>query len=131
MPSKAPSQFNMDEYAWSHRPVLVFADQVDSPELRKQLQLFQPHEAGLAERQNVVIVAAGDRVTVSGEIVSTSPQALRERYGLDPNQPFAVLLIGKDTGVKLHRTQPVTAQTLFALIDTMPMRRQEMRSLDQ
>jgi hypothetical protein len=35
--------------------------------------------------------------------------------------------IGKDGGVKLRSAEPVAAGDFFALIDTMPMRRREMR----
>jgi hypothetical protein len=38
-----------------------------------------------------------------------------------------VLLIGKDGGVKLRAEEPLPAAEFFALIDTMPMRRREMR----
>ena len=40
---------------------------------------------------------------------------------------FEVLLIGKDGGVKLRRDKPVAAFEITALIDTMPMRQDEMR----
>ena len=40
---------------------------------------------------------------------------------------FAVTLRGKDGHIALHEDKPVTARALFALIDTMPMRQDEMR----
>lgn len=44
-----------------------------------------------------------------------------------PPDLFTVMLIGKDGGIKLSQTSPVTNTELFELIDAMPMRRQEMR----
>jgi len=41
---------------------------------------------------------------------------------------FQVLLIGKDGGVKLRSSGPVSMKDLFGLIDSMPMRQQEMDS---
>jgi hypothetical protein len=38
-----------------------------------------------------------------------------------------VILIGKDGGVKLVQEERVSLQAVFDLIDTMPMRRREMR----
>jgi hypothetical protein len=38
------------------------------------------------------------------------------------------LLIGKDGGVKLRSSEPVSVKDIFGLIDSMPMRRQEMDS---
>ena len=40
---------------------------------------------------------------------------------------FRVVLIGKDGGVKLRQEEPISVADLFALIDSMPMRKQEMR----
>ncbi|NBF41151.1 MAG: DUF4174 domain-containing protein [Spirochaetes bacterium] len=52
--------------------------------------------------------------------------SLRDKYGVD-GQQFVVLLIGKDGGVKLRAEEPVTTTELFSLIDSMPMRRREIR----
>ncbi len=40
---------------------------------------------------------------------------------------FAVLLIGKDGGVKLRSGRPFALHALFDAIDAMPMRQDEMR----
>jgi len=40
---------------------------------------------------------------------------------------FMVVLIGKDGGEKLRREEGATLGEIFGLIDTMPMRRREMR----
>ena len=42
-------------------------------------------------------------------------------------ESFAVLLIGKDGGLKNQFDRPVTPEEIFSLIDVMPMRMQEMR----
>ena len=51
----------------------------------------------------------------------------RPELGVEPDAIFEVLLVGKDGGVKLRRGRPVAVSELTALIDTMPMRRDEMR----
>jgi len=40
---------------------------------------------------------------------------------------FTVVLIGKDGGEKLRREEGANLGEIFGLIDTMPMRRREMR----
>lgn len=40
---------------------------------------------------------------------------------------FSVVLIGKDGGVKLAQTQPLSPADLFGTVDKMPMRQQEAR----
>jgi len=56
-----------------------------------------------------------------------SVQAIRKRLGVQAGT-FQVLLIGKDGGVKLRSREPVSVNDLFGLIDSMPMRQQEMES---
>jgi hypothetical protein len=43
---------------------------------------------------------------------------------------LAVVLVGKDGGVKFRSDRPVPPEQIFDLIDAMPMRRQEMRAKD-
>ena len=42
---------------------------------------------------------------------------------------FAVVLIGKDGGVKRTETQPLAPADLFGTVDKMPMRRQEAKGV--
>ena len=118
----------IDDYAWSHRPLVVFAASEDAHELAEQRKRLQGAEAALKDRDMVVIEVIGREAgTVDGQPLSDAAVAhLVERYDPSTNA-FEVLLIGKDTGVKLRRGEPVTTETLFELIDSMPMRQREMR----
>lgn len=104
---------DLDAYHWQARPIIVFADEGD-PRLERQLDLFREARRHLLERENVVIVDTEES------------SALRTRF-----RPtgFTVVLVGKDGGEKLRETRIVDPQELNALIDTMPMRRREMRGL--
>jgi hypothetical protein len=51
---------------------------------------------------------------------------LRERFRV-PSGAFSIILVGKDGGVKLDRQDRTSLEEIFALIDSMPMRQQEMR----
>ncbi|NND50302.1 MAG: DUF4174 domain-containing protein, partial [Rhizobiales bacterium] len=78
------------------------------------------------ERELVLIVIAGeDLKTIIGPQAGLSASQLRSRHSIADDQ-FQVVLVGKDTGVKLRSENPVAARDLFALIDAMPMRRREM-----
>jgi hypothetical protein len=50
---------------------------------------------------------------------------LRRRFNVGPGG-FRALLIGKDGGVKLDQPNVIPAARLSAVIDAMPMRRDEM-----
>ena len=41
--------------------------------------------------------------------------------------PFSIILIGLDGGIKLRQQELLTAKELFRIIDSMPMRKAEMR----
>lgn len=109
------SAFDLEEARWNLRPVLVFSPSGEYPDFLRQEELLAIDADGLAERDVRVVRVLGD-----------SDAALRARYRA-PMEAFTVILIGKDGGEKLRSGEPVTTGELFALIDTMPMRQQEMR----
>ncbi len=115
----------LESLRWQSRVVVVLAGAPDDVMLEEQLRLLDEAAAGLRERDMVVVEDAGGVVTIDG-LAQPEPGRLRDAYGA-PLSGFQVLLIGKDGGVKLRSDEPVSAEALFALIDTMPMRRREMR----
>lgn len=89
--------------------------------LADQLRRLESARADLSERDldllplDAATLPAADR------------QWLTKTYRLRPDTMFRAWLIGKDGGVKETYTEPVAPNQLAGLIDTMPMRRQEMR----
>ena len=85
-------------------------------------------EADARERDLVVIGLAGSDAGHVGPDALTrqAAQTLRADLQLDPGA-FSVVLIGKDGGVKVRAGETMRLTDIFARIDTMPMRRQEMR----
>ncbi|MEM7238110.1 MAG: DUF4174 domain-containing protein [Pseudomonadota bacterium] len=97
-------------YLWENRPILVFAERGD-PRLAQQLALFEVETRDLTDRKNVVIV-------------ETEPTSrLWQRYQPDG---FTVILIGLDGAEKFRSAEVTDPDMLSTLIDTMPMRRQEL-----
>ena len=106
---------------WGSR-VLVVAGGAD---LRAaQRAAFAGRRAGLCARDMVVVEFAADSVRVDGVAVGLNARKTRLQLAIDGP---AVLLLGKDGGVKLRRLGAVPADRIFALIDDMPMRRAEAR----
>jgi len=117
----------MSGYQWENRPLVVFAPTNQSANLVRQRRIINANRAGFANRDMVVITVVGDRVTSRfGRSPRLGADGLRRRYGVGRDQ-FRALLVGKDGGVKLSSTRAIGAERLFGLIDSMPMRRQEMR----
>ena len=105
----------LEEYLWQKRPVIVFADSEFDPSFVEQIELL---EAGLEELEarDVVILKDTDP-TLTSEL----------RKELRP-RGFAIVLIGKDGGVKLRKASPWDVREISRVIDKMPIRQQEMRA---
>ncbi|MEM8486347.1 MAG: DUF4174 domain-containing protein [Bacteroidota bacterium] len=119
--------FTMKQYRWQHRVVLIFADDPATKNVKALLASIEADTAGFEDRHMVLIrIFEGKATTGKTNIPAQAAAQLQADYNADA-AAFRVVLIGKDGGVKLDRTRATSLQDLFALIDTMPMRRQEMR----
>jgi hypothetical protein len=103
---------------WERRILLVCARSAEDPALQQQRRIVASWKAGATERDLIIVEIVGEKVVGA----SDRADALRRRYDL-PTDAFAVILIGKDGGTKLRRTEPIPAVTLEGTIDAMPMRR--------
>ena len=98
-----------------HRLVVVVG-RPDDPRATQQHAALQHAAAALHERDVVV-----------QDITPEAARRERPELGVSSHATFELLLVGKDGGVKLRREKPVAASEITALIDTMPMRQNEMR----
>ncbi len=100
----------LSEYRWENRLVLW---QSGSAEFRAEfLKTWDAVSAGCGERDILVL-----------EIETAE---MREGLGVEADET-AILLVGKDGGVKRRWSGAVAPGEVFALVDAMPMRRREMR----
>ena len=116
----------MAESTWEKRVLLVFAPNDDDTEFLQQDAVLQSIGDGLIERDMSVIRAfANDRLSVDGKAYEQSAVSFYRQFAVQPGE-FRAILVGKDGTVKLNRRSAVSDEDLFSLIDSMPMRRQEM-----
>lgn len=99
------------DYRWENRIILIFGENQNEQLLTQQKEVFSAEKKGLEERDLKVFV---------------NPEA-KEMQKLRRETGFEVILIGKDGGVKKRKTELMTTEELFGIIDSMPMRRSEMR----
>jgi hypothetical protein len=117
-----------------YRPLLVFAPSLADPQQVEQLSQLKTHVTEFKSRAvlYVPIVPEGHNQPIPPSRMPTASlsedelAAVRHRFKVEPND-FLVILIGKDGGEKLNSRTPVTADKLMQLIDSMPMRKQEMQ----
>jgi hypothetical protein len=112
----------IEEYRGNYRVLVVFAPEEMDEAYRLQHRYLTTHEGGIMER-DLKVVHSFARVE---DVLNEEGARLREAYHLPP-VGFYMLLIGKDGTVKERYSQPTEMEQIFALIDSMPMRQQEMR----
>ncbi|MBD2056054.1 DUF4174 domain-containing protein [Oculatella sp. FACHB-28] len=122
-------EFNLSEYQWQHRILLVFAPSTSSSDYQQQMQAWQVDGAGIDERdlKLVQVLETGESQVDGQSISSASAERLRRQFEITPEE-FAVILVGKDSTEKQRSQTPIDLAVLFRTIDAMPMRQQEMRS---
>ncbi len=125
--STVSTTVDLSQYRWQNRLLLIFAPAAESTQVAAQRQHFKGEDAALADR-DLLIFYLFDRETGAADGKTVGPAAtvdLRERLNVATD--FAVLLVGKDGGVKNQFAEAVAPEEIYALIDVMPMRQREMR----
>ena len=122
-------EFDLDALRWKHRILLLFSPSESDPSFRLQKQDLASRAQEVIERDLVIleILEHGESRASDRILSEKAAEGIRSGFGVRSGR-FQVLLIGKDGGVKLRSEQPVPVQDIFGLIDSMPMRRQEMDS---
>ena len=121
--------FNLSDYRWQHRVLLIFAPSERSPVYQQQIQQWKAHLEGIRERdlKLVEVLATGESQADGQPITPAAAERLRQQFKVK-TQDFLVILVGKDGTEKRRNQTPVEPSVLFRTIDAMPMRQQEMRS---
>ncbi|ANL32877.1 DUF4174 domain-containing protein [Rhizobium phaseoli] len=115
-------------FQWKNRVFIVFADRDNARAARQENQLLADRSA-LDERDMVVLKVSADKVrALFGAADGLDGEAIR--HGLEGPEAgeFAAFLLGKDGTVKLKLSEPITNGELFAIIDSMPMRAEMLKS---
>lgn len=117
----------LGKLAGKHRLVLIFGDAMNEA-IADQADRIHARQAEADDRDMMVLTVVGGIVS-DGQIMGGLPtaNAMRRQFRIEEGAPFTVILVGKDGQEKLRDSQPVAADALFDLIDTMPMRRKEVR----
>jgi hypothetical protein len=105
----APDTADLTQYRWHQRPVVLFAPSATDANYLQQMAMLKNHQDALAERD--IIVFSDTSPADKGQL----------RAQLQP-KGFEMVLVGKDGGMKLRETTPLSAEALLSTIDRMPMR---------
>lgn len=113
------------EYKWENR--IIVASMPGGESQREAGDALKENRAGVTDRDLIVFdVTPMRRKTVGMKRLSKeATEQLRDRLSIGDEPVF--ILIGKDGEVKARQTGSLDLKKFFALIDTMPMRKEEMR----
>lgn len=116
----------LSKYEWKNRLILLFGPDLKDATVVKQMDRFQREAAALEDR-DLLIYRISPGVVYGPEDQQEKNAAWFYEYYRVGKDEFNVILIGKDGGEKLRSEELIAPGKIFDLIDTMPMRRAEMR----
>lgn len=122
---------DLKNHLWKNRVLIIKTSNPKSSAYQKQVAEFQEAYKDLKERKLVVYHIIDNRyqlfnyekqkATQKGIISKTTRRLLNE------NDEFEVILIGLDGGTKLRQNEFLSKEELNRIIDSMPMRINELR----
>jgi hypothetical protein len=115
----------VEEFRWQKRLLFVFSE--DAEVSAAATKTLEAAAEGIDDRHVLWFVVAGQRI-ISNHTGALDPglaASLRSRYLTEPAPPIAVVLVGKDGGVK-YDAAALEIDEVFREIDAMPMRLREM-----
>ena len=125
MPSSFAKFNPLNDFRWNYRIVLI-ASSADDEE--KFVSILRRDKAAVDERDILWFVLSDESVSTNyaKSLPSGIQSALNKRYFESSGDGTRVLLIGKDGGVK-SRENTLDLAGIYSRIDSMPIRRQEMK----
>jgi hypothetical protein len=119
---------DLSQFQWKNRLLFLFAPSRDHPLFNQLHQSLLSQKAEVADRDLIIfeILESGLSSMNKNDLDPQTAQWLRKKFDT-PLGNFTLILVGKDGGVKLRRQSQTQLTDIFALIDSMPMRQEEMR----
>ncbi|MEX0723342.1 MAG: DUF4174 domain-containing protein [Gracilimonas sp.] len=119
--------FDLDDYKWQNRVLLVFSLNTYNAEYRAQIKTLKNNQSGIDERDlKIFYVLKQSSASVKNAVIPDEPEEeLRSDFNVS-KADYTVILIGKDGTEKLRTDESLSAEKLFKKIDSMPMRKLEM-----
>ena len=119
---------DLTQYKWKNRLLFVFAPNSTHPLYVDIKNDIVAQKEEVLDRDLIVFEIFDNDTSLKDmtEIDPESAAAVRQNFKVRSGS-FTIILVGKDGGVKLRRTEKVNLTDIFSLIDAMPMRREEMR----
>jgi len=123
---------DLAQFQWKNRLLFIFAKDVNHPLFKELQSQIAAQKADVEDRDLIVfeVPAQGPARMNTNPLDRKEADSIRIHFAV-PGDTFSLILIGKDGGIKLKRDDQVDLSEVFGLIDSMPMRQNEMRQKNQ
>lgn len=127
MSMKTQSQ-DLSSHQWNDRLVLILTDDTNNNTYQNQIDELYSDKQGLEDRKLVIYTVLPKKFKRDdrknrGWIKSDELYSKFKKS----EEPFEILLIGLDGGIKLLKSEFLSNEDLFGRIDQMPMRKNEIQ----
>ncbi|WP_200979681.1 DUF4174 domain-containing protein [Echinicola sp. 20G] len=121
----------LSEHQWKERLLIIMTHDLTDSTYEKQIDTLQKNLGELTERKLVVYQFNKDKFK-TGLDSNKAWNKTESKKWIEAlkfsNSGFEIILIGLDGQIKRRQTGYLAPKELFGTIDTMPMRRQEMKA---
>jgi len=117
---------DLDKHKWNNRLLLISTLDHKNTTYQKQLLELKKENKALKERKLLVYHLRPNQFKKGLYTKNWKNMPKDFENYLSKNKAFEIILIGLDGGIKLRQSHFLSHESLFATIDVMPMRRQEL-----
>ena len=120
---------NLKEHLWENRIVLIITSGSESETYTSQIEAFNINSQEFDARKLIIYKVLPNKYKVENSEDNSwvSDSRLYTLYNSN-DKDFKIILIGLDGNIKIEQSELLTTKDLFATIDSMPMRRSELRN---
>ncbi len=114
---------NLDSHRWIDRVIIISADEANSKLAEYQFNILKAEKDKLKDRKIVIYQC------ISNSCVFYNGEEASKTIKMDVSiKGFETVLVGLDGGQKFKSKKVENPSVFLNLIDTMPMRRQELKN---
>ena len=119
--------FALRQYRWRNRVLIISAPDASDTRLLEQFAELTSTSDEFADRDMILVTLLDntDSMADGCKLTSTEVAVARADLGIRPGS-FMLKLIGKDGSLKLTASSTTSMKEIYALIDSMPMRQNEI-----